>query len=119
VQELLRQRLEALVALPPEPSALRAPHGAAGGGAAARAGRRAAAQAAADEPPRWRRRPRLRSQPSSARARRVAVTRAIKYAIDKIAAHDRGLAEHLRLAVRTGMFCVYTPPARDRVSWTL
>ena len=50
---------------------------------------------------------------------RVAVTRAIKYAIDRIAEHDLALAEHLRIAVRTGTFCVYAPPARDRVSWTL
>jgi tetratricopeptide (TPR) repeat protein len=63
------------------------------------------------------RRPR-RAASGSERAR-VSVTRAIKYAIDKIAEHDPMLAEHLRAAVRTGTFCVYTPPARDRVSWTL
>jgi hypothetical protein len=50
---------------------------------------------------------------------RVAVTRAIKYAIDRIGEHDQALAEHLRLAVRTGMFCAYMPPARDRVAWKL
>ena len=57
-----------------------------------------------------------RSGSVSERAR-VAVTRSIKYAIDKIAEHDPTLADHLRRAVRTGTFCVYTPPARDRVSW--
>ena len=40
-------------------------------------------------------------------------------AIDRIGEHDQGLAEHLRLAVRTGMFCAYMPPARDRVAWKL
>jgi tetratricopeptide (TPR) repeat protein len=59
-----------------------------------------------------------RAGAASERAR-VAVTRAIKYAIDRIAEHDPALAEHLRLAVRTGMFCAYVPPARDRVTWKL
>jgi len=49
----------------------------------------------------------------------VAVTRAIKYAISRIGEHDPALAEHLRLAVRTGMFCAYMPSARDRVAWKL
>jgi tetratricopeptide (TPR) repeat protein len=59
-----------------------------------------------------------RAGAASERAR-VAVTRAIKYAIDRIAEHDQALAEHLRLAVHTGMFCSYVPPARDRVTWKL
>jgi tetratricopeptide (TPR) repeat protein len=49
---------------------------------------------------------------------RLAVTRAIKYAIDKIETHDPALAEHLHRSVRTGAFCVYAPATRDRVSWT-
>jgi tetratricopeptide (TPR) repeat protein len=49
---------------------------------------------------------------------RLAVSRAIKYAIDKLEAHDPALAEHLRRSVRTGAFCVYAPASRDRVSWT-
>ena len=57
-----------------------------------------------------------RAGTASERAR-VAVTRAIKYAIDRIGEHDPALAEHLRLAVRTGTFCAYVPPSRDRVSW--
>jgi hypothetical protein len=56
---------------------------------------------------------------SSANERaRLSVTRAIKYAIDKIAEHDPALGEHLRLGVRTGIFCVYAPSSRDPVSWT-
>jgi tetratricopeptide (TPR) repeat protein len=49
---------------------------------------------------------------------RLAVTRAIKYAIDKLETHDPALAEHLRRSVRTGAFCVYAPANRDRVGWT-
>jgi hypothetical protein len=56
---------------------------------------------------------------SASERARVAVTRAIKYAIDRIAENDPALAEHLRLAVRTGTFCSYAPPSRDRVTWTL
>ena len=50
---------------------------------------------------------------------RLSVTRAIKYAIDKIAPHDPALAEHLRRAVRTGTYCCYSPSERERVHWTL
>lgn len=50
---------------------------------------------------------------------RTAVTRAIKYAVDRLGEHDPALAEHLRVAVRTGTFCAYVPPARDKVRWTL
>jgi hypothetical protein len=56
---------------------------------------------------------------SSQERARVAVVRAIKYATDKIAEHDRPLAEHLRLGVRTGTLCSYAPPSRDTVAWTL
>lgn len=59
-----------------------------------------------------------RVNPTGERAR-VAVTRAIKYAVDRLAEHDPALAEHLRVAVRTGTFCSYTPPVRDRVTWKL
>ena len=62
---------------------------------------------------------RARRAGSTAERARVAVTRAIKYAVDRIAEHDAALAEHLRVAVRTGTFCVYEPPSLDRVAWTL
>ena len=61
---------------------------------------------------------RARRAGSSTERARVAVVRAVKYAIDKIAEHDRGLADHLRVGVRTGTLCSYTPPSRDTVSWT-
>jgi non-specific serine/threonine protein kinase len=62
-------------------------------------------------------RPRRASAP--AERARVAVTRAIKYAVERIAEHDAALAEHLHRAVRTGTFCVYAPSSRDQVAWTL
>jgi tetratricopeptide (TPR) repeat protein len=52
---------------------------------------------------------------------RVSVTKAIKRATGKIAAHDERLGRHLALTLRTGTFCVYAPgladaadPQRDR-----
>jgi hypothetical protein len=62
---------------------------------------------------------RSRRAGSSTERARVAVLRAIKYAIDKLAEHDAELAEHLRLSVRTGTFCVYDPPSRDALRWTV
>jgi non-specific serine/threonine protein kinase len=59
-----------------------------------------------------------RAGAASERARQ-SVTRAIKYAIDKIEPHEAGLADHLRRNVRTGTFCSYAPADRDRVTWTL
>ena len=50
---------------------------------------------------------------------RVAVTRAIRYAIERIAACDEALAEHLRRSVRTGAFCAYEPSSRDPLTWSL
>ncbi len=62
---------------------------------------------------------RARRAGSAPERARVAVTRAIKYALDRIAEHEPAVAEHLRLAVRTGTFCAYEPPSRDRIVWTL
>ena len=50
---------------------------------------------------------------------RIAVTRAIKYSINKLEEHDPELASHLRRSVRTGTFCVYAPPSTARVTWAL
>ncbi len=62
---------------------------------------------------------RARRAGSTRERARVAVTRAIKYAIDKIAAHDATLAEHLRASVRTGTLVSYRPSSRDPVVWEL
>ena len=47
------------------------------------------------------------------------MTRAIRYAIERIAACDEALAEHLRRSVRTGAFCAYEPSSRDPLTWWL
>jgi hypothetical protein len=56
---------------------------------------------------------------SASERARLSVTRAIRYAIGRIGEHDPALAEHLRLGVRTGAFCVYSPSPRDPMSWGL
>ncbi len=61
---------------------------------------------------------RPRRASSAAERARVSVTRAIRYAIERIAEHDPALGEHLRLAVRTGTYCVYSPSPRDLVTWS-
>jgi hypothetical protein len=50
---------------------------------------------------------------------RLAVSRALRYAIERIAERDASLAEHLRRSVRTGAFCAYAPSPRDLVVWTV
>ncbi len=60
---------------------------------------------------------RARRASSAAERARVSVTRAIKYALERVAEHDPALAEHLRAAVRTGNYCVYAPSSRDPVRW--
>ena len=49
-----------------------------------------------------------RAASSSERAR-VAVTRAIRHAIARIAEHDPQLGDHLDRAIRTGTYCSYLP----------
>jgi hypothetical protein len=58
-----------------------------------------------------------RTGAASERAR-LAVTKAIRYAIDRLGEHDAELAEHLRLGVRTGFLCCYAPSPREQVRWT-
>ena len=58
-----------------------------------------------------------RAASASERAR-VAVTRAIRYAMARVRAHHPGLGEHLDVAIRTGTYCVYRPDRRARANWT-
>jgi hypothetical protein len=60
-----------------------------------------------------------RRSASAAERARVSVTKAIRTAIARIADHDAELGDHLTRSVRTGTFCVYDPPARDRIDWRL
>ena len=48
---------------------------------------------------------------------RVAVTRAIRYAMGRIAEHHPPLGEHLNLAIHTGTRCVYRPDPRALAGW--
>jgi hypothetical protein len=54
---------------------------------------------------------------SPAERARLNVTRAIRGAIARIAAHDSALGEHLSACVRTGTRCVYRPDHSARVAW--
>ena len=56
---------------------------------------------------------------SSSERARASVTRAVRYALDRLAAHHRVLADHLKIAVRTGTYCSYVPDARLPVRWTV
>jgi hypothetical protein len=60
---------------------------------------------------------RPRGQVSEAERARQSVTKAIRLAIDRIARHDRRLAEHLRHSVRTGIMCLYAPDPHSPISW--
>jgi hypothetical protein len=50
---------------------------------------------------------------------RVAVTRAIRLAITRVADHHPQLGEHLDHAVRTGTYCAYLPDPRFPTAWRL
>lgn len=50
---------------------------------------------------------------------RASVTRAVRYALDKISEHHPPLAAHLSHAVHTGTYCSYTPDPRVSTGWNL
>jgi hypothetical protein len=56
---------------------------------------------------------------SSTERARVAVAKAIRYALRKIAAQDAQFADELDLAIRTGTFCVYVGPISETTPWVL
>ncbi len=58
-----------------------------------------------------------RAASASERAR-VAVTRAIRQAITRVADHHPQLGVHLNHAIRTGAYCAYAPDPRTPTSWT-
>ncbi|MEO6029693.1 MAG: AAA family ATPase [Candidatus Binatia bacterium] len=62
---------------------------------------------------------RSRRAGSAAERARLNVTRSISSAIKKIAAESPALGEHLAAAVRTGLFCVYSPDPRLPITWDL
>lgn len=62
---------------------------------------------------------RLRAVGSDAERARTAVTRTLRYAIDRLAEADPGLGAHLDNAVRTGTYCSYRPDPRSAVDWSV
>jgi len=62
---------------------------------------------------------RARPAGSSQERARVAVTKAISAATDRIATVDQPLARHLRAGIHTGLNCSYEPDPVDRPVWVL
>jgi hypothetical protein len=62
---------------------------------------------------------RARRAGSVAERARLNVTRAIRSAVARIAAHHPALGEHLARTVKTGMFCCYALDPRAAISWLL
>jgi hypothetical protein len=56
---------------------------------------------------------------SDAERARLAVTKRIKAALNKIRAANPALARHLSAAITTGYFCCYAPKADSPTSWTV
>jgi tetratricopeptide (TPR) repeat protein len=54
---------------------------------------------------------------SDAERARLAATKGIKVALDKIAASHSELGAHLRATVRRGYFCCYVPDPRHPIEW--
>jgi hypothetical protein len=50
---------------------------------------------------------------------RSAVTKRIRSAISKIAAHHAGLGYHLTTAVKTGHLCLYHPDPERPITWNV
>jgi hypothetical protein len=63
---------------------------------------------------------RARTAAGSSRERaRIATRKAVSAAVDRIAAVDEPLADHLRRSIRTGLSCSYEPGRGTGVEWVL
>lgn len=62
---------------------------------------------------------RERATGSSRERARVAATKAIATAIDRIMAVDRSVGRHLQRTIRTGTTCMYAPEDDRSVEWIL
>ena len=56
---------------------------------------------------------------SSAERARVAVTRAIRLALERISEQNRALGRLLSTTIKTGTVCSYIPDERFPISWRL
>ena len=62
---------------------------------------------------------RHRSVGATSERARASVTRALRYAVARIAEHHPALADHLARTLRTGTYCSYVPDARVPARWQL
>jgi hypothetical protein len=60
---------------------------------------------------------RARQVGSDSERARASVTRALRYAFDRIGRHHRRLGEHLAQTVCTGTYCSYAPDPRVPIHW--
>ncbi len=60
---------------------------------------------------------RARAAASSSERARGSVTRAIRYALGRVAEQHPTLADHLERTVRTGTYCAYEPDPRAPITW--
>jgi hypothetical protein len=60
---------------------------------------------------------RLRSSGSDAERARTAVTRSLRYALERLAEHHESAAHHLQRSLRTGTYCAYSPDGAAAVAW--
>lgn len=61
---------------------------------------------------------RTRVEGSTSERARASVTRALRYAMGRLAEHHPPLAAHLDLTLRTGTYCSYAPDPRAPIHWT-
>lgn len=62
---------------------------------------------------------RSRDEGSTSERARASVTRALRYALVRVADHHPGLAAHLEQSVRTGTYCAYVPDPGLAISWEI
>ena len=60
---------------------------------------------------------RARTTGSTSERARAAVTRAVRYALRRIADHHPTLADHLEHTIQTGTYCSYHPDPRHPAKW--
>lgn len=61
---------------------------------------------------------RVARDPTAADRARVNITKHLKRTVERIAALDGTLGEHLRVSVSTGMYCAYEPAPDTEYRWT-
>jgi hypothetical protein len=62
---------------------------------------------------------RSRDAGSTSERARASVTRALRYALVRVADHHPALAAHLEQSVRTGTYCAYVPDPGLAISWEI